>query len=212
MPFVFFCVLFSFPALLLLPLSCLLTFSFVRDIFSFPRDCCFGLPFISLCVIGWIGCRCLSRKVSDLETDSVSRAFLTIPPFIFLFSVLSSPLAAMATTLSDQLASVSLAWRAAAGGAVRGPRARPSLLYDAAAAADVDVATVYEVGLSGERRGRERECVARGRSSARRTAAAARPTGKPNASRRRLAAPCSSLKPRCPDSLGGCDDASEQSP
>ena len=57
----------------------------------------------------------------------------------------------MATALSHQLASVSLAWRAAAGGAPRGPRARPSLLYDAAAAADVDVATVYEVGLSGKR-------------------------------------------------------------
>jgi hypothetical protein len=67
----------------------------------------------------------------------------------------------MSTALSDQLASVSLAWRARTGGAARapggGPRARPSLLYDAATAADVDVATVYEVGLSGKRKGRKRE-------------------------------------------------------
>ena len=59
--------------------------------------------------------------------------------------------AAPSSALAQQLSSISLAWARDPGG--RGPSAsaprRPSLLYDAAAAADIDMATVYEVGLSG---------------------------------------------------------------
>lgn len=57
------------------------------------------------------------------------------------------------SALAQQLSSISLAWARDHGGS-RGASAtatrRPSLLYDAAAAADIDLATVYEVGLSGE--------------------------------------------------------------
>ena len=61
------------------------------------------------------------------------------------------PLSTMATALSDQLAAASLAWRGRTGGAPAGePARRKSLLYEPGAAADVDLATVYEVGLSGE--------------------------------------------------------------
>lgn len=60
-----------------------------------------------------------------------------------------APATASSTALAQQLSSISLAYARANGGARSGTK-RPSLLYDAAAAADIDLATVYEVGLSGE--------------------------------------------------------------
>ena len=60
--------------------------------------------------------------------------------------------AAPSSALAQQLSSISLAWARDHGG--RGVPAsatrRPSLLYDATAAADIELATVSEVGLSGK--------------------------------------------------------------
>ena len=59
---------------------------------------------------------------------------------------------APSSALAQQLSSISLAWARDHGGRAAPTSAtrRPSLLYDAAAAADIDLATVYEVGLSGK--------------------------------------------------------------
>ena len=61
--------------------------------------------------------------------------------------------AAPSSALAQQLSSISLAWARDQGGrnasSTSGTR-RPSLLYDETAAADIDLATVYEVGLSGK--------------------------------------------------------------
>ena len=74
------------------------------------------------------------------------------------------------SALAQQLSSISLAWASANGGgggrnaSSAAATRRPSLLYDAVAAADIDLATVYEVGLSGKFESEEREEEKKGRT------------------------------------------------
>ena len=52
----------------------------------------------------------------------------------------------MASTLASQLQAIA----SHTGVPQRGPRGKPSLLYEPSQAADIDVQTIYSVGLGGE--------------------------------------------------------------